>query len=114
MAFLAAVVLAAPLLEDDDLVTAGLIDDLGEHRGLVEDRHADTGRLAGLGDHQHVLKLKHGAGLAGQLLDDDHVVPRHSVLLTAGFDDSEHGPPEQPIQRGPATIREALPREPAL
>src|SRR5215467_13501273 len=65
MAVLAAVIVTAALLEDDDLVAAGLLDDGRAHRGAGDSRSAGLGRGA-LADEEHVGKLNRGAGLGGQ------------------------------------------------
>ena len=86
----AAVLFAPLLLEDVDLAGARLLEDLGEDRGLVHQRGSDS-RLGGaVAQHQHLAELDRRAGLAGDALDNDHVVGCDAVLLAAGADDSEH------------------------
>src|ERR1043165_951644 len=73
MTVLAAVIVAAALLEDQHLLAALLLD----HRRA--DRGAGDGRGAGLGlgafaDDEHLAQLDGGAGLARQLLDRDDIV----------------------------------------
>src|SRR5712691_1363546 len=90
VAVLAAVVVAALLLEDDDLLAALLRDDGGADRGAGDERRARR-RLGALADHQDVAERDRRAGLAGELLDGDHVVLGDSVLLSAGADHCIHG-----------------------
>ena len=89
MALLAAVILAALLLEHHDLVGALLLDDFGR------DQRAGDGRAAGLGaalaaEQDHLGKLDDIAGLARDLLHLDNVVWRHAILLAACANDREH------------------------
>jgi hypothetical protein len=84
-----AMVLAALLLEDDDLRPAALLDDLGGHRGTRYMGRADGCGLA-LAHHQHLLEGHCGTGLAGQLLDHDDLILGDFILLAAGLDDCVH------------------------
>src|ERR1700748_453186 len=59
MAVLAPRVLAAPLLEDDQVRAARLLDDRGYHLGAFDGRLADPAI-----DHQHVGELDLRAGFA--------------------------------------------------
>src|SRR4029079_922034 len=81
-------VLAAPLLERDDLAAAALLDHFGRDRGPRDGRYTYRGSIAA--DHQHLAELHDFAGLALNLVDLEHVVGGDSVLLAAGFDDCEH------------------------
>ena len=89
VAVLAAVVVAALLLEDQHLVALALGDDGGADAGAADERRAD-GDLVAVAEHQHLAELDDLAGVAGQALDLDHVVRGDLVLLAAGADDCEH------------------------
>src|ERR1700732_4270417 len=86
---LAPVILPPLLLEDDDLAGAALLDEGGADRGAGQEGRAgrDIGAVA---DHQHFAELDHGAGLAVELLDRDHIVLGNRVLLAAGADHCKH------------------------
>src|SRR3990167_4462023 len=86
MAVLAAVIVAALLLEDDDLVGLRLRDDLG--RDLEAVGRLQLGSLAG---EQDIAQLDLVTGRTGQLLDDDLVSCGNTILLTAGAHHCEHG-----------------------
>src|SRR5262249_6897069 len=86
---LAARVLAATRLECDDLWRAALLDDFGSDFGARKDRRANF-RLGHAGHHQHLGELHQRAGLPRDLLDREHVVSRHAILLAASLDDSVH------------------------
>ena len=47
-------------------------------------------RLGGAGDHQHLGELHRRTGVARDLLDRQHLVRRHAILLAASLDDSVH------------------------
>src|SRR5690349_12506010 len=86
VALLAAVVVAAALLEDGNLLALGLGDDLGrdgEAIGLLE--------VAAVAGEQDVAKRDLVAGAAIELLDDDLVSGVHAILLPTRADDCEHG-----------------------
>jgi len=85
----AAVVLAALLLEHQNLVATGLLDDLAGHAGPFDEGGAGLG-IGTFADHQHGLEGHDLAGLAIQLLDDDDVVLSDFVLLAAGLDHCKH------------------------
>src|SRR5262245_63523648 len=88
MATLSARVLAAALLEGDHLGPAALLDHLGGHRGALDRRGPDRGRIAA--HHQHLAELDDLARLAFDLLDLQEVLGGDAVLLPAGLDDCEH------------------------
>src|SRR3546814_11112845 len=85
----APVVLAALLLEHQDLVAAGLLDDLAGHADALDEGGAGLGPGT-LAEHKDGLEGDDLAGLAFQLLDDDHVILGAFVLLSARFDHSKH------------------------
>src|SRR5579864_1271201 len=89
MAVFAPVILPPLLLEDDDLVGATLLDQLGADRGAGDQRGASRHGGA-IADHQDFGQLDRRARLAGELFDRDHVVGRDLVLLAAGADHCEH------------------------
>jgi hypothetical protein len=80
--------LAALLLEDDDLVGALLLQDLGGHAGAGHGAARLGVALAG--KHQNVAKLDDIAGLARDFLNLDNVVRRNAILLAARANDREH------------------------
>src|SRR5690606_22184319 len=86
----AAVVLPALLLEDDDLVAAGLLDHLAGHADALNEGGAGLG-LGALAEHENGLEGHDVAGLARELLDDDDVILGDFVLLAAGLDHCKHG-----------------------
>src|ERR1700760_3993013 len=88
MTTLAAVVLAAPELEDDDLLRAVLRHDLGRDLRALHEGLADRDLVAA--DHQHFLERDARADIAGELLDAEAVAFRNAVLLTAGLDHCVH------------------------
>src|SRR3954447_11267276 len=73
VAVFAAVILPPLFLEDDDLVGPALLDQGRADRGAGHQGHPrrHSGAVA---DHQHLAKLDNRAGLAGELLDGDHIV----------------------------------------
>ena len=83
-------ILAAALLERDDLGAAGLLDDLGGDGGTGHDGRADG--HAGVGtDGQHFVESDGGAVFDFELLDFERFVDGDFVLLAAGLDHCEHG-----------------------
>src|ERR1700753_1125128 len=88
MAALAMRVLAALLLEGDDLLALALLDDLGGHGGALDQRRAMLRRVAA--QHQDFAQGDRAAGVADQLFDLQDVVLGHFVLLAAGADNREH------------------------
>ncbi len=86
MARLAAIIVAAALLEDDHLVGLGLGDDLGGDGQAVGGLQVPT--FAG---EQDVAQLDGVAGFSGELLDDDLVSGGDAILLAACAHDCEHG-----------------------
>src|SRR5690606_3795043 len=85
----ATVVLAALLLEDRNLLAAGLLDHLGIHHCPRNGRGADGDALVAA-NQQHLFELKSGTSLSGQALDLEHLVLGDLVLLAAGFDHCVH------------------------
>ena len=86
----AAVLLAADFLEHQNLVGAGLLKHGGDHLGASDQGRADGG-VGAFAEHQHLVELDGGTGLAGQLLDLDDVVGGDPVLLPTGLDNCVHG-----------------------
>src|SRR5689334_7316210 len=83
------VVLAPPLLEDDDLLALALLEHGGRHLGPRDGGRPDHRALAA--DHQHLAELDRAAGLALEPLDDKDLVLGDAVLLAAGLDHCVHG-----------------------
>src|SRR5919109_709539 len=102
MAALAAVVVAAVLLEDQHLVGLGLIQHLGHDRSALHQRRADL-QVGIFAHHQDFAERHVGAGFDFQLLDQNDVVLGDLVLLAARLDHCEHVVPSQsfPMWRRP-------------
>src|SRR5580704_14363803 len=88
MAALAPRILAAALLEGDDLRAAHMVEHLGPDRRARDRGGAERGLLAA--DHQHLAELDHRAGLGFEPVDPEHVFGDNAILLAARFDDREH------------------------
>src|SRR5690606_24102447 len=82
-------VLAATLLERDELRTTGLLDELRRNLGSRDGRRSDLRRPVA-SDHQHFREFHLGTRLTLDLLDDEDVVLGNTVLLAAGLDDCVH------------------------
>src|SRR5215471_10920687 len=89
MTFLAAVIVAPLLFEDDDLVRPPLLDDGGANRSTVEQRRTSR-HFDAFADHQHFGELDRRAGLGCKLLDRNNIVLCDFVLLAASTDHCEH------------------------
>ena len=89
MAAAALGVLAAALLEGDDLAGAALLDHLGGHQRAIDEGRADR-RVGAFADHQHFAEFHHLARVAGDLLDFQNIFGGNAVLLATGLDDCEH------------------------
>src|SRR6185437_15002423 len=81
-------VLAAALLERDDLGTALVLQHLGGNRGACDRRRAQHRRLAA--HQQNLAKLHDRPDIAGDLAYLEHIIRNDAVLPAAGFDDCEH------------------------
>src|ERR1700709_2070723 len=81
-------VLAAALLEGDDLLALALRKDLTGDRGARNQRRAMGRRIAA--EHQDFADGEGRADVAGDLLDHQNVVLGPFVLLAAGADNGEH------------------------
>ena len=88
IAALAARVLAAALLERNDLVAALMRDDFGRN-SRTGHRVAEDGGVAA--DHQDIAELDDRARRAVEAGDLEGLFGGDAVLLAAGFDDCEHG-----------------------
>src|SRR5690606_26531605 len=88
VSLLAAVVLAALDLEDDDLLRAVLSHDLGHDLGARHVGLADLGGVAA--DHEDLVELDGATHVSRELLDTEAVALAHSVLLAARLDDCVH------------------------
>ena len=89
MAVTPAVMLAAALLEDDEMGPTVLGGDLADHGGAGHEGRADVDGAA-IGDHQNVGELNLVARVALKLLDLDLLVGRNAILLAARLDDCVH------------------------
>ena len=85
----AAVILAAALLEDDDLAGAIGVEQFADHLGTVNHRRAN-GHAFITTKHEHGTERQGVAGLAFKLLDTNFVAGCNAVLLTAGLDHCKH------------------------
>jgi hypothetical protein len=79
-----------PVLEGDELGTAGLGDDLGADRRVGDQRPADRGLVA-VGDQQDAIDGDRLARLDVEELDLELGPDFDPILLTAGLDDCVHG-----------------------
>src|SRR5690625_2552511 len=84
-----AIVLAALLLEDGDLLAASLLHDLCAHHGAGHGRRTD-GHAVVATHQEHLFELQAGPSLSGQALDLEHLVLGDPILLAAGFDHCVH------------------------
>ena len=89
VAVLAPVILPPFLLEHDDLVGAGLVEN-GRGDARAVHQGGSDGRAFPVVEHQHLIQLDRGAGLAGQPLDLDHIVLADAILLPARAYDCKH------------------------
>ena len=69
---LAAMILAALLLEDDDLFGAILTENFSRHAGTLHNGRTH-GDLAGIANHQNVVERQGCPFFAFQLLNENHV-----------------------------------------
>src|SRR5690606_41180397 len=83
---LAAIIVPAALLEDDDLLALRLGDDLGGDGDL-----ARFGQLLAVTGEQNVAQHDRVTGIASELLDRDLVSGGHALLLAARAHYCEHG-----------------------
>src|SRR5215213_7264833 len=80
------VVLAALHLEDDDLLVAPVLDDLGSNRCALERRYANE-RLVAIGAKDDVTERDFRSGFARQTWNSDSFSRLGAVLLAASADD---------------------------
>jgi len=97
---LAAVILTAFFLEDDELVAAFLRHDFGGYRSTLDERSAN-GHFAAVAQHQNFGQFDFGRGFAGKLFDLNNVTLGNFVLFAAGFNHCEH---ERILKSGKARI----------
>src|SRR5436190_17839969 len=88
VAVVAAVALAAPDLEHDQLLVTALRDDFGADLRARDERLAHCDLLAA--EHQHFRKLELVTGAAGQLLYTQAAAFAHAILLATRLDDRVH------------------------
>src|SRR5690242_972797 len=86
MTALARVVLSALVLEDDDLLTATVLDDLTGDPGTVECRNSGAHATA-VGAEEHVIELDVGARLTDERRNSICSARFDTELLAAGSDD---------------------------
>src|SRR6185295_4900488 len=98
VAALAAIVVTAVLLEDQNLVGLGLVQHLGGYRSAFHQRRADR-QVRILADHQNLVEGDVVAGRDLELLDQNDVVHGDLVLLAAGLDHCEHVVPSRSFPR---------------
>src|SRR5205823_7021263 len=84
----AARILAAPLLERDNLRAALVLQHFGGNRGARNRGRAQHRLIAA--DQEHFAKLHDRADIAGDLAYLEHIIRNDAVLPAAGFDDCEH------------------------
>src|SRR3954466_632271 len=85
MARLLARALTLAELEDDQLGTAELANDLALYRGTRDERLAELRRVAG--DHENLVEFDFGTRIASEELNLNGFALCDSVLLAAGADD---------------------------
>ncbi len=88
MPALASRILAAPLLEGNDLRAAHMIQHLGANCGTRHRGGAEHGLVAT--NHQNFSKFHNRAGLGIEPVDPEHVLGDNAILLAARFNDREH------------------------
>src|SRR5687767_14482192 len=86
MSLLLRVVLTSLHLEDDDLLVAAVLNDLGLDRRALERWHADES-LVTVGAEDHVVELDLGSGFAWKTWNSECFAGLGAVLLAAGSDD---------------------------
>ena len=90
MAAFALHALALLLLENDDLVAALVLENLGRNRGAGERGGADL-EIGAFARGQHVLNLDGGTLFGAWIaVDDENVALGHSELLALGLDGGFH------------------------
>ncbi len=92
MIVLAAIVLAALFLKDNQLARAVLRDDFRRDFGARDHRGSD-GHLAVFAQHQNFRQLDGLSGFSGKLFDLNGITLGNFVLLAAGLYDCEHFKP---------------------
>src|SRR5215217_2549078 len=90
VALLPAVVLAALVLEDDDLLAPAVAQHLGRDGGAIEHRGAQLDGVA-VGAEEDLLELDGLAGLRIHRLDANGLARLGPVLVAAEADDGVHG-----------------------
>ncbi len=86
IAALAARILAAALLERDDLRPALVVEHLDRNGRACDRRDAQDRRVTA--EHQHFIQLYDRADFAFDLAYFENIIRHDAVLLAAGFDDS--------------------------
>src|SRR5262245_28740406 len=88
VALLAPVVLAAPQLENNDLLGAVLAEDFGAHARTLDEGLADFGGVAA--HEQHLIESQLVARVSGELFDAELLPLGDAVLLATRLDDCVH------------------------
>ena len=86
MTGLAAVIVLALVLQDDQFGFLALLLDFGDHVSILDIRAADDGFLAA--DEENLVKRHILAGFRVEFLDEDFVTDLDFDLLATGFYDS--------------------------
>src|SRR5690606_34615932 len=80
--------LAPTLDEVDDLVTLDLINHLGLHSRVRNERHAYDGLVTA--QHQNLVELNFFTGVGSKFFNPEHVARLNLVLLATGLEDRKH------------------------
>src|SRR5438132_589560 len=99
MAGLASVGLPALVLEDDDLLAAAMLDDLGIDRDARDHRLADANVAAVVGEQERVEVHLRARG-PDQLFDAQGFTLRDTILLSTSLNDGVHEERCPPGERG--------------
>ena len=83
VSLLACVILAAPELEDDDLVFKTMLDDFSRDLGTGQGRNAGPDRIAVCAE-QHVVEFDGSARITKKRWDSDRLARLGTELLAAG------------------------------
>src|SRR6478752_7602773 len=86
---LAARILAAALLEGNDLRAAGVLHHLAQHGCARDERRPDFGAVV-VGDHQNLVERDSGARLSFERGNGNDIIGGDAILLAAGLDHCEH------------------------
>jgi hypothetical protein len=96
MALGALVTVTPVLLEDQDLVGLGLLQNRRGDGRAIDQRRTD-GLAGAIADEEDLVEANFGAGIAIEFLDRQDIALANLVLLPAGLDDCEHRITEPPV-----------------